>query len=301
MITQGHDLSLRRQCVLLQIHRSRLYYEAGGILDETTKANMIVEVYQQYPMYGYRRMAAHLRQAGHLINRKCVARLMKLLGVRAIYPAPKTTVRNQADSVYPYLLKALRITKPHQVWQVDITYLRTPHGFMYLTALIDVYSRCVVGWNLSNTLDTTSCLLALERARWDHGTPEIINSDQGAQFTSTAWIQKLQSLGIHISMSGAGRSNDNAYIERLWRTLKYEWMRVYGARTVAEYKTLLPAFITWYNTIRPHQSLGYQTPEEILRKALTDPLYGYVDNSNEFSHIPTKPSTTFTKDSLNSF
>lgn len=300
MIRQGHALSLRRQCVLLYVHRSSLYYQAQGVLDDMAKANMIVEVYQQYPMYGYRRIAAHLRQEGHLVNRKCVARLMNQLGLKAIYPAPKTTVRNHEDNVYPYLLKKVSITKPHQVWQVDITYLRTPHGFMYLTALIDVFSRYVVGWSLSNTLDTASCLMALERAIWDHGVPEIINSDQGSQFTSQAWIQKMQSLGIHISMSGSGRSNDNAHIERLWRTLKYEWMFLYGARTVGDYKKLLPAFISWYNTIRPHQSLGYQPPRESLRKALINPLYGYVDNSNEFSHIPTKPSTTLAEDSLSS-
>lgn len=295
MISKGHLLSLRRQCLLLQMNRSRLYYEASFELDDIAKANLIAGMYQQYPMYGYRRIAAHLRRDGYLINRKCIARLMNQMGLRAIYPGPKTTVRNSQDSVYPYLLKDMAITRIHQVWQVDITYLRTEHGFLYLTALIDVHTRYVVGWNLSNTLDTPSCLQALEKTIWDHGIPTIINSDQGSQFTSVAWIHALQSKGIHISMSGSGRSNDNAHIERLWRTLKYECTFLQGARTVQDYKKLLPEFFHWYNNNRPHQSLRYQTPA----KALKDQLYGYVDNSKELPHIPTKPtSTTITEDSL---
>lgn len=172
--------------------------------------------------------------------------------------------------------------KPHQVWQVDITYLRTDHGFLYLTALIDVYSQYVVGWSLSNTLDPTSCLDALEKAIWDHGLPHIINSDQGSQFTSQVWIKTLESHGIHISMSGSGRSIDNAYIERLWRTLKYEWTLPQGARCVQDYKKLLPAFFDWYNNKRSYQSLGYQPPA----KALKDQLYGYWITLSSYRTYP---------------
>lgn len=179
------------------------------------------------------------------------------------------------------------------MWQVDITYLRTNHGFLYLTALIDMASRYVVGWNLSNSLDTESCLRALENAILEHGLPEIINSDQGSQFTSIAWTKALTEKGILISMSGAGRSNDNAYIERLWRSLKYEWTIIRGARTVFDYKTLLPQFFDWYNNKRPHQALRYKFPASVLEELLC----GYVDKADALPHIPTKASST-TTDSL---
>ena len=214
MIRKGNRLSVRRQSDLLTLNRSRLYYQAAEDTD-TVRANLIGEAYRQYPMYGYRRIQAHLKDHGHVINRKCVLRIMRELRLKAIYPAPKTTVRNQAHEKYPYLLSGITITKPHQVWQVDITYLRTNQGFLYLTALIDMRSRYVVGWSLSNSLDTESCLRALENAIVVHGVPEMINSDQGSQFTSHDWTQALTSKGVLVSMSGSGRSNDNAYIERL--------------------------------------------------------------------------------------
>ena len=233
MIQKGNRLSVRRQSDLLKLNRSRLYYKAHEDTD-TVRANLIAEAYRQYPMYGYRRIQAHLKDHGDVINRKCVLRLMRELQLKAIYPAPKTTVGNQAHEKYPYLLRGVTVTKPHQAWQVDITYLRTNQGFLYLTALIDMRSRYVVGWSLSNSLDTESCLRALENAIVAHGIPEMINSDQGSQFTSHDWTQALTSKGILISMSGSGRSNDNAYIERLWRSLKYEWTFIKGARTVEE-------------------------------------------------------------------
>jgi putative transposase len=287
MIQKGNRLSVRRQSDLLELNRSGLYYKGAEDVD-TLSAALIAEVYRQYPMYGYRRIQAHLKDHGHVINRKCVLRLMRELRIKAIYPAPKTTVRNKAHEKYPYLLRGITVTKPHQVWQVDITYLRTTQGFLYLTALIDMGSRYVVGWSLSNSLDTEGCLRALENAIVVHGIPEIINSDQGSQFTSHDWTQALTSKGILISMSGSGRSNDNAYIERLWRSLKYEWTFIKGARTVEDYKTLLPQFFKWYNSQRPHQALGYKTPA----KALEELLYGYVDKARALPHIPTKASST---------
>lgn len=287
MIQKGNRLSVRRQSDLLELNRSGLYYKGAEDVD-TLSAALIAAVYRQYPMYGYRRIQAHLKDHGHVINRKCVLRLMRELRIKAIYPAPKTTVRNKAHEKYPYLLRGITVTKPHQVWQVDITYLRTNQGFLYLTALIDMRSRYVVGWSLSNSLDTEGCLRALENAIFAHGIPEIINSDQGSQFTSHDWTQALTSKGILISMSGSGRSNDNAYIERLWRSLKYEWAFIKGARTVEDYKTLLPQFFEWYNSQRPHQALGYKTPA----RALEELLYGYVDKAAALTHIPTKATST---------
>lgn len=234
MIGKGNRLSVRRQSDLLELNRSGLYYKGAEDVD-TLSASLIAEAYRQYPMYGYRRIQAHLRDQGYVMNRKCILRLMRELQLKAIYPAPKTTVGNKAHEKYPYLLSGVTVTKPHQVWQVDITYLRTNQGFLYLTALIDMGTRYVIGWSLSNSLDTESCLRALENAIVAHGIPGIINSDQDRQFTSHDWTQALTSKGILISMSGSGRSNDNAYIERLWRSLKYEWTFIKGARTVEDY------------------------------------------------------------------
>jgi putative transposase len=287
MIQKGSPLSVRRQSELLEFNRSRLYYKAHEETD-TVRANLIAEAYRQHPMYGYRRIQAHLKDHGEVINRKCVLRLMRELQLKAIYPAPKTTVGNKAHEKSPYLLSGVTGILPHQAWQVDITYLRTNQGFLYLSALIDMRSRYVVGWSLSNSLDTEGCLRALENAIVVHGIPEMINSDQGSQFTSHDWTQALASKGILISMSGQGRSNDNAYIERLWRSLKCEWTFIKGARTVEDYKTLLPQFFEWYNSKRPHQALGYKTPA----RALEELLYGYVDKARALPHIPTKASST---------
>ena len=165
---------------------------------------------------------------------------------------------------------------------------------MYMNALIDMQTRYVVGWSLSNSLDTEACLRTLEKAIESHGLPDIINSDQGSQFTSQVWVNAVQGKGILISMSGRGRSNDNAHIERLWRTLKYEWTILNGARSVVDYKKLLPEFINWYNNLRPHQALGYQTAAEVLENKIC----GYVDKANTLTHIPTKTTTTNVKDSL---
>lgn len=275
------QMSIRHQCRLLAVHRSTYGY-IPTVKDDTDLANQIADLYQQYPMYGYRRITACLKREGFTVNRKRVLRMMKEMGIRAIYPGPQTTVRDPSHYKHPYLMKGMVITRPHQVWQIDITYLRTDHGFVYMNALIDVYSRCVVGWTLSNTLDADNCIRTLEKAIDEHGVPDMINSDQGSQFTGGEWIETLQSRGILISMSGRGRSNDNAHIERLWRTLKYEWTLINGARTVTDYKKLLPQFVHWYNHARPHQSLNYQTPIEVLKQM----PYGYMDKANAF---PTDP------------
>jgi putative transposase len=252
----------------LMIHRSRIYY-VKACNDDSIIANEIVEVYCEFPIYGYRRIREMLRCKGIVANGKRVLRVMRELGLRAIYPGPKTTLRDTSNAIYPYALRGLTITHPHQVWQVDITYLRTHSGFIYLTALIDRYTRMIVSWGLSNTLDADNCVRVLDSGIHTYGRPKIINSDQGCQFTGDAWIGSLTHHHIHISMSGQGRSNDNAHIERLWRTLKYEYLYLRNPRTVSEYKQLLPQFVQWYNCERPHQALGYLTPYQMLTKTKT--------------------------------
>lgn len=293
MIDKQHkNLSVRTQCELLDLNRSSLYYEASLFGGDTAVANRIGEIYESTPQYGYRRIHAQLVREGIHINRKKVQRLMKELGLKALYPKPKTTVRGAQDKVHPYLLEGLIIQRPHQVWQVDITYIKLPSGFVYLTALIDVYSRVVVGWRLSNSLCKESALETLEYAIWRYGSPEIVNSDQGVQFTSEEW-QKLCSLNdIKISMSHKGGSTDNAYVERFWRTLKYEGVYLHFPQSIAELKPMLSSFIHWYNEERLHSSLKYQTPLEVLKesqKHCNTPeslICGYMDNSNELTTSP---------------
>lgn len=268
MISSEDKLSLRHLCELLALNRSSTYYREL-VKDDTTLANRIGDIYREFPIYGYRRITAVLHRTGEPANGKRVLRIMRDMGLKAIYPAPNTTVRDKAAYVYPSRLKTVQMQSPHQVWQVDITYLRTESGFIYMTALIDVYSRMVVAWGLSNTLDRECCIRVLECGLHNYGRPGIVNSDQGCQFTSQDWVNTLGDQGIQISMSGQGRSNDNAYIERLWRTLKYEYLHLRNPRTIAEYKQVLPKFIQWYNYDRPHQSLGYKTPYEMLTRTGT--------------------------------
>ena len=289
MVNKDSLLGVRQQCQLLNLNRSRFYYRRI-VSDDISIANTIAEIYQKYPVYGYRRITACLIRQGYRINGKCVLRLMRQMGLKAIYPGCKTTVRDKTHTKYPYALENLIITKPHQVWQIDITYLRTDQGFIYMNALIDMKTRYIVGWTLNNSLCEEACLRTLEKAIDDHGLPDIINADQGRQFTGEAWQKALQKQSILISHSAKGRSNDNAHIERLWRTLKYEWTIIHGARTVADYKRLLPEFIHWYNNLRPHQALGYLTPLEVLRKK----PYEYNDKTNPLATLSIRPPSTIT-------
>lgn len=224
--------------------------------------NEMRDVYQEKPFYGYRRMTVELRKKGFVVNHKKVQRLQSLAGIKAIYPTKKTTIRNPDHKVYPYLLREMTIDRPNQVWQVDITYIKALHGFVYLICLIDIFSRKVMGRTLSTFLDTQPCLEALNHAL-QHGAPEIINSDQGCQFTSTAWVQKLEQHNISISMDGKGRWADNVYIERLWRTIKYENVYLHCFDTVEQARTALYKFIDFYNQNRFHQALNYHTPNDI--------------------------------------
>lgn len=232
-----------------------------------------------------------LNREGIMVNGKKVLRIMRKLGLKAIYPGPNTSKRNLAEQVKPYLLRDLKITRPNQVWQIDITYLRTEKGFVYLTAFIDVYTRLVVDWSVSNDLSSYSCTSLLDRAILTE-KPEIINSDQGSQFTSSEWLKLLEKEEISVSMTGKGRSNDNSYIERFWRSLKYEGIYLHNLRSVKDLKKYLPKLIDWYNNERPHQSLNYMTPREFAD--------GYVDKlSGNFPTYPQQPQKLNLNESLN--
>ena len=298
MIEKSHkSLSVRKQCSLLDLNRSTLYYEAVEGPDDTALANEIHELWMEMPFYGYRRIAAALRRRGYCINEKRVLRLMREMNVQALYPRPKTTIRSAKDAVYPYLLKELEITRPNQVWATDITYIKMPVGFAYLVALIDVYSRYIVSWRLSNTMDTHFCLEMLDEALC-YACPEILNTDQGSQFTSGDWIGRLQSSGVLVSMDGKGRWVDNIIIERFWRTLKHEHVLLHSFGDLRQARQSIREFIKLYNFRRLHQSLGYQTPAEVYghwttqsaqipEKAQFSRPDGYVDNLT--SKLPTYP------------
>lgn len=223
---------------------------------------LIDEQYMQTPFYGSRKMSAWLRRRGEMVNRKRVQRLMQLMGIEAIYAKPRTTRRNANHRVFPYLLRNVEVNRPDQVWSSDITYVPMPRGFMYLTAVIDWYSRYVLSWQLSNTLEGSFCVAALEEAL-RHGTPEIFNTDQGVQYTAVAFTSRLERAKVGISMDGRGRALDNVFIERLWRSVKYESLYLHGFATVAELERGLESYFEFYCHDRPHQSLNYCTPAEV--------------------------------------
>jgi len=264
MIEHGDELlNMKRKCELLNIARSTIYYQhQPAINNDQTIVNEILEIYQETPYYGYRKITIGLRKRGFIVNHKRVQNLMSLSGIKAVYPGKKTTIRNMDHKVFPYLLRGLKIERPNQVWQVDITYIKTRTGFVYLVCLIDVFSRKIMGWALSTFLETASCLEALNNAL-KYGKPEIVNSDQGCQFTSALWVKKLTEEGIFISMDGKGRWADNIYVERLWRTIKYENVFLHSFETVDQARVALRNFIAFYNQKRFHQALNYHTPDAI--------------------------------------
>lgn len=249
---------------MLGVVRSTIYYQPKKVQnDDGIITNEIRDIYQEWAFYGYRRIQIELAKRGFFLNHKKVQRLLAGTGIRAIYPGKKTTIRNPDHAVYRYLLKHLDIERPNQVWQVDITYIKMQHGFVYLVALIDVFSRKIMGWSLSPFLDTDSCLKALEMAL-KHGIPEIVNSDQGCQFTSSKWINALKLADIMISMDGKGRWADNVFIERLWRSIKYENVFLHSFDTVKQALDAISKYIEFYNRQRPHQALSYHTPNDIF-------------------------------------
>lgn len=239
--------------------------------------NEIEDIYTSIPIYGYRRVTIELRFRGFVVNHKRVQHLMQATGRRAIYPGKKTTIKNAAHKIYKYLLRGLKIEYPNQVWQVDITYIKVGNGFVYLTCLIDVFSRKVMGWSLSTFLDTESCLEALHIAL-KLGTPKIVNSDQGCQFTSNAWVEDLLNRKITISMDGKGRWADNVYVERLCRTIKQEAVRLHRFDTVEQARHELGKFIEFYNSRRFHQKLNYHTPDAVYKMGLIPTKNNYLNN-----------------------
>ena len=264
MIESGYpEISIRRQCELVGLNRSSYYYQPVSETDFNLELmRLIDEQYMKTPYYGYPKMTAHLRRMGYQVNPKRIRRLMRKMDLMAIYPKPRTTIFAPENKVYPYLLRGLEITRPNQVWSSDITYIPMRKGFMYLVAVMDWFSRYVLSWRLSNTLDGAFCLDALNEAL-QHGKPEIFNSDQGVQFTANAFTGTLEVNGILVSMDGRGRAFDNIFIERLWRSVKYEDIYIKDYNTVPALDAGLHSYFTLYDTERPHQSLDYRTPAEV--------------------------------------
>jgi len=249
-----------RQCKLLGISRSGLYYQPVAVSEEDLALmKMIDRQYLATPFYGARRLAAWLRNQGYRVNRKRVRRLMQVMGLKAIYRRPRTSTPAPGHRIYPYLLSGIEITRPNQVWAADITYIPMARGFLYLVAIIDWCSRYVLSWRLSNTLDIGFCVEALEEAL-RKGRPEMFNTDQGAQFTGEAFTGMLEQQGVRISMDGKGRYSDNLFVERLWRTVKYEEVYLKAYQDGRDAKMGIGDYFRFYNAERPHQALGYLTP-----------------------------------------
>jgi putative transposase len=267
--TDHPQLSITRQCELLSLSHSSYYYHPQIISEEErTLLRLLDEQYLKTPSYGSRKMTVHLQELGYPVNRKRVQRLMRKLGIEAIYPKPKLSKANLAHQVYPYLLRDLTIETANHVWCTDITYLPVLRGHFYLVAVMDWYSRKVLSWRISNTLDVEFCIEALQEALSGFGCPCIFNSDQGSQFTSNAFTQILKDKGIKISMDGKGRYLDNIFIERLWRTIKYELIYIKSFENGIHLGQEVKDWFNWYNKERLHQALDYQKPDQVYAKSL---------------------------------
>ena len=263
---QHPELSVRRQCVLLGLSRSSLYYEPAAETAENLRLMRLLDAeYTAHPFLGSRRLTQWLVEQGEVVNRKRIQRLLRLMGLEAIYPKPKLSAGRAGHRIYPYLLRDVRIERPDQVWSTDITYVPLTTGFMYLAAIIDWYSRYVLAWRLSNTLDGSFCLEMLEEALRS-GQPEVFNTDQGVQFTAQAWTERLESAGVAVSMDGKGRCLDNVFVERLWRSVKYEDIYLWRYETVPELQRGLGRYFPYYNEERQHQSLEYRTPAVVYQQ-----------------------------------
>jgi putative transposase len=296
MIDPANDnLSVRRQCQLLQLTRSGVYRPKS----ETTAYDLalmrrIDELHLELPFYGSRRMVLELNDTGPTVNRKHVQRLMRMMGIVALVPRPGTSQPAPGHKIYPYLLRGVAITEPNHVWASDITYIPMARGFLYLVAVIDWASRAVLAWRLSNTMDTSFCIAALEEALARHGTPRVFNTDQGSQFTSQAFTAKLAAAGVAISMDGRGRFMDNIFIERLWRSIKYEEVHLKAYADGREARAGIGAWMTFYNHRRPHQALNNKRPMAVWRdgidaieaapRAVDMPLR--LDNANALTTYP---------------
>ncbi len=271
MIATDHPrLSIRRQCELVSISRASFYRQPAGESTENLELmRLIDEAFMEMPWYGSRQMARHLRRLGWRVGRKRVRRLMKKIGLVAIYQAPKTSEPHPQHKIYPYLLRHLSIDHPDQVWCADVTYIPMRRGFLYLAAIMDWFSRKVLAWRLSNTLEADFCVAALEDAIARHGKPDIFNTDQGSQFTGFDFTNTLKDAGIRISMDGRRRWMDNVFIERLWRSLKYECVYLNAFETGSEARASIGRWINYYNRDRPHSSFDGRTPDEVYPTAET--------------------------------
>jgi putative transposase len=266
-------LSVRRQCVMLGIARSGVYrLPAAANDDDLALTRRIDELFTRWPFLGSRRMTAMLRAEGQVINRKHVQRLMRQMGIAALGPKPRTTKPAPGHTIFPYLLRDMTVERANQVWAADITYVPIGRGFLYLVAVMDWSTRAVLSWRLSNTMDVSFCVSALEEALARFGRPEIFNTDQGSQFTSAAFTGTLAAAGVRISMDGRGRWMDNVFIERLWRSLKHEDVYLKGYADGHEAKAGIAEWIGFYNNSRPHQALGNRTPMAVWRDGVTGAL-----------------------------
>jgi putative transposase len=270
-------LSITAQCRLLKVARSTLYDRPVPVsADDLTLIRRMDELHLAYPFYGSRRLAAALRRDGWPVNRKRVKRLMPVMGLAALYQKPNTSQAHPDHKVYPYLLRGLAIERPNQVWCADITYIPMAKGFVYLVAVMDWFSRRVLAWRVSISLDTSFCIEALQEALERHGPPEIFNTDQGVQFTSANFLAELERHGVRISMDGKARYLDNIFIERLWRSLKHEEVYIKVYDTVAAARRGIGDWLRFYNDERPHQALRYRRPQEVFEAA----AYVSVDNAS---------------------
>lgn len=270
MVDKAHDVSVVRQCQLLSLSRSTVYYQGKPDASEEDLNLMrrLDEMHLKRPFYGSRKLTGWLQDESHQINRKRVQRLMRLMGIVAIYPKKKTSQPGQGHKIYPYLLRGLEVNRPGQVYCADITYIPMAKGFVYLVAVMDWYSRKVLSWRVSNTLDSAFCVDSLEEAISRYGAPEIFNTDQGAQFTSEAFTGVLKSARIKISMDGKGRWVDNVFVERLWRSVKYEEVYLNAYESMAQAKTGIGDYFRFYNAERKHQTLG-MTPDRMYFDHIT--------------------------------
>lgn len=264
MISRTHLISAKDQCRLLDLPRSSFYYRESPVSEEELKLRLnIDQIHLEKPFYGSRKIAKELERIGLVTSRDRVRRLMKEMGIEALYRKPKTSIPKAGNQIYPYLLKDLVIERPNQVWTSDITYIPMPRGFCFLVAILDLMSRKVLAWRLSNTQDASFCVDALEEAINKFEAPEIFNTDQGSQFTSEAFVGKLKENDIRISMDGKGRWIDNVFIERVWRSIKYEEVYLKAYENLKEARLSLNAYINFYNRNRIHQGLDYMTPDEV--------------------------------------
>ena len=272
MIDSEVKIPVVHQCQLLSLSRSTAYYRPQGISEEDLELmRLIDEIHLEFPFYGSRRIRDELDDRGHRVNRKRIQRLMRLMGLEALYPKPRTTKPGKGHKVYPYRLKGLTIDRPNQVWAADLSYIPMAKGFMYLVAIMDWHSRRVLSWGLSNTMDTDFCVEALEEAIGRFGAPEIFNTDQGSQFTSEAFTGVLKQHDITISMDGKGRWIDNVFVERLWRSVKYEDIYLRAYETPKELQQGVDRYFHFYNNRRRHASLKRRTPDAVYFGGMTMP------------------------------